>query len=256
MDQIDKSLLKHAAALGAKDGGPDIADVYGMQEMAELHYYLKVEHGFAPDEMAALLQFADPLAVAMECWEERELGKGFPICDLLHKIKAHERFPLVNQAGYAQQKVKQLQSLKDLLDQNMSDFHAELLGMDKAEIIAKSVEITAMQEAYNYMKNDFFYMQDEIAILLDMENPLKFIAGHWPSDLGGVLDMDDLIREAIEVVSKDTVVQQETARFVSGAEKNTMTTDKPSVRGQLYKNLQEASLLPSSEGRSKGGVNR
>lgn len=209
MEQIDKCLLEHAVALGTKDGGPSIADVYGMQEMAELHYYLKVQHEFTPDEVTSLLQFTDPLAVAVECWEERDPAKGFPICDLLNEIKAYERFPLVDPAGHAQKEADQIQSLKDRIDQNMSDFQAELLGMDKAEIIAKSAEIAAMRGAHEFMKEYFRFEQGDAEILLGMENPLKFVATQWPSDIAELFDMNEQVGEAIVEAGKEAAAQQE-----------------------------------------------
>lgn len=208
METIDKCLLEHAVALGTKEGGPDIADVYGMQEMAELHYYLKVQHKFTPDEVTSLLQFTDPLAVAVECWEERDPAKGFPICGLLNEIKAYERFPLVDPAGYAQKEADQIQSLKNLLDQNMSKFQAELLGMDKAEIIAKSAEIASMREAYTFMKEDFKFERGDAEILLSMDNPLKFVANQWPSEITELFDMSDQVGEAIMEAGKETAAQR------------------------------------------------
>lgn len=211
MEAIDKCLLDHAAAIGTKEGGPDILDVYRLQGLSEIHYYLKVQHDFQADEVAALLQFTDPLTVAMECWEERDPAKGFPICDILHEIKAHERFQLADPDGHAQKEAEQIQDLKDRLDQNMSDFQAELLGMDKAEIIAKSAKITAMQEAHDFMTEDFDFTADDAAVLLNMDNPLKFVAAQWPSDLGSLLDMEDQIREAIGDAGKEAAVLRDFA---------------------------------------------
>ena len=37
----------------------------------------------------------------------------------------------------------------------------------------------------------------DVAILLNMENPLKFVANQWPSDFVSLLYMEDQIKEAI-----------------------------------------------------------
>ena len=87
--------------------------------------------------------------------------------------------------------------LEAVLDQNMAEFHAALLGMDKEEIIAQSAEIAAMQAAYDFVKDDFKYERGDVEILLRMENPLQFIAEQWPSNMSELFDMDGQIGEAI-----------------------------------------------------------
>ena len=37
MKVIDKCLLDHAAAVGTKEGGPDIEDVYRLQNLSKIH---------------------------------------------------------------------------------------------------------------------------------------------------------------------------------------------------------------------------
>ena len=93
MEKLDACLLDHAKALTAGDG-PQIVDVYRLQGMAEVHYYLKAMHQFDPSEVEALLQFADPLAAANFCWEENSHKHSFPICKLLEETGAKKLFPL------------------------------------------------------------------------------------------------------------------------------------------------------------------
>ena len=91
MAKLDENLLSHARNLTAGDG-PRIEEVYRLQGLAEVHYYLKAAHQFDPAEVEALLQFADPLNVAYHCWEENSHEYSFPICDLLRETRAHEIF--------------------------------------------------------------------------------------------------------------------------------------------------------------------
>lgn len=93
--RLDECLLEHAAALNGKDG-PTIKGVYNLQGLSEIHYYLKVEHEFNPAEVEALLRFADPLEVAMCCWEDNPHEHSFPICELLKETRAYERFPMAD----------------------------------------------------------------------------------------------------------------------------------------------------------------
>ena len=93
MAKLDESLLNYAKALSSEDS-PNIAQVYGLQALAELHCYLKTVHQFDSAEVEALLQFDDPLWAASVCWEENPHEYSFPICDLLRETNAKERLPL------------------------------------------------------------------------------------------------------------------------------------------------------------------
>ncbi len=253
MEQIDKSLLEHTIAAGTKEGGPDIVDAYRLQGLCEIHYYLKVEHDFKPNEVAALLQFADPLAVANECWEERDPEKGFPICELLNEINAYDRFPLTAPAVDAQQREEQMISaLNAVLDQKMSEFHASLLHLGKEELIAQSSRIATMREAYNFMKDDFKYERGDVETLLRMENPLEFVADRWPSDIAGLFDMNDLVGEAISELNADAAAQEEEQPVTvkEGVDK------KPSVLEQIKASQQEIRQSPPAQERPKGGEAR
>lgn len=256
MERIDKNLLEHMAAAGRKEGGPEILDAYLLQGLSETHYYLKVDHDFKPNEVAALLRFSDPLAVARECWEERDPEKGFPICDLLDKIKAYERFPLADPAGYAQQQEQMVTVLKAVLDQNMIEFHESLLRMDKEEIIAQSAEIAAMQAAYDFMKDDFRFERGDAETLLRMENPLQFIAEQWPSNMAELFDMNGQIGEAIMDAGKDAAAQQKTEQTSPAEEKPLIRSEKPSILNDLSDKKREVGQRSMAEGKAKGGEAR
>ncbi len=88
MERLDDCLKVHADLLDSQD----IGSIYELQDLARLHYYLKVEHPFTPSEVEALLSFQDPLEVARWCKEENTHTHSFPICELLEKIGAYHKF--------------------------------------------------------------------------------------------------------------------------------------------------------------------
>ena len=90
--RLDASLRRHAKALGGGEELPDIADIYRVQEMAEIHCYLKTEHPFTPMEVNALLRFADPLKVAVACWEQNPDKYALDICKILDANDMFQKF--------------------------------------------------------------------------------------------------------------------------------------------------------------------
>ena len=73
MERLDDCLKVHADLLDSQD----IGSIYELQDLAQLHYYLKVEHPFTPAEVEALLSFQDPLEVARWCKEENTHAHNF-----------------------------------------------------------------------------------------------------------------------------------------------------------------------------------
>ena len=242
MERLDKCLLGHAVSVGTKEGGPGIGDVYKLRNLSDTHYYLKVEHDFTAAEVTALMKFADPLEVAQMCWEERDPEAAFSICDLLDKINAYEVYPLLDPAEHTQGKDQMIETVKAVLDQNMSEYQASLLRLDKPELIAKSAEIAAMQEAYNYMKNDYVFQKGDAEVLLRMENPLRFVADQWPDDIGGLFDMDGHIGEAIEDAAKAAIPQR-----------GESSQEKPSIREQLREAARDTGQRQPPEAKPRGG---
>lgn len=136
-------------------------------------------------------------------------------------------------------------TLKTVLDQNMTEFHASLLDMDKEDIIAQSAEIAAMQAAYDFMKEDFKYERGDAETLLRMENPLRFIADQWPSNMAELFDMSGQMREAIMDADRD-----------AAEEKPSVRSEKPSILSDLSDKKREAGQRNMAEGKSKGGEAR
>ncbi len=200
MERLDKNLLDHAATIGSKEGGPEILDVYQLGALAERHYYLKAEHPFTPDEVEALLQFSDPLEVAQACWEDNSHPYSFPICTMLEEINAWERFPLAEPertALYQSRPESAVRALKAVLKQNLSDFRESLLTMEQKELISRSAEIARMEDAYEFMVQDYAFRRGDAETLLGMENPLKFVAEQWTRDISSRFDLAVQVRRAL-----------------------------------------------------------
>lgn len=235
MDHLDLCLLKHSIDIGRKEGGPDIEDVYRLQEMSEVHYHLKVEHDLSGAEIAALARFTDPLVVAVACWEERGSSDAFPICNLLEQINAYERYP----TRYIP--VQEMTTVvKAVLDQIMDEYQASLIRLEKPELIAKSKEIAAMQEAYDFIKNDFNFQRGDAETLLRMENPLQFVAEHWMFDIYSTFNKYDRLREAIEEAARAMASQCDKGLSAQEKVDVPIQTGKSSLRELLRHVKQEA----------------
>ena len=58
-----------------------------------MHCYLKMAHEFTAKEVSDLLYFADPLQVAVTCWEINEDKYSLPISELIERNHLREHFP-------------------------------------------------------------------------------------------------------------------------------------------------------------------
>ena len=92
-DKLDASLLAHFDALKQQEN-LKVGDLYELQFLCETHFYMKVEHEYTPADVEALLQFKDPLAVAMAAREENTRDFTFPVADVLKEMGAFDIYPL------------------------------------------------------------------------------------------------------------------------------------------------------------------
>lgn len=222
MDRLDDCLSVHADTLDKTD----IAGIYELKDLADLHYYLKAEHEFTPVEVEALLSFQDPLDVAHWCLEDNPHEHSFPICELLDKIDAYHRFEPVRQ----EPSPDRMLGLMKRLGQNWGTLRESWLSLDKETLIEKAAEIAAVQDVYAYVTQDMTFEKSEVEALLSLENPLKYLADRWPRPVSELIDMDDLLEEYIgDIPSSPEYLAQKDA-----------TTARESVHDRLQKAAQQA----------------
>ena len=157
MERLDDCLKVHADLLDSQD----IGSIYELQDLAQLHYYLKVEHPFTPAEVEALLSFQDPLEVARWCKEENTHAHSFPICELLEKIGAYQKFDRFSLA----QEDPQVELIKRL-GQNYFAYMEKLDSLSPGALVASAREIATVQEVYTYLAEHYAFQPGEAELLL------------------------------------------------------------------------------------------
>lgn len=244
--RLDECLMWATNRLNLRPQEPDIAGIYKLHALIDLHRYLKNEHTFAPGEVDALLGFNDPLAAAQSCWENNDAAHGFPICKILEDIGACEKFTLTR-AEQERRSKPQIQKLREVLDKNLAAYTAVLMDKSKQELIAESEDIATTQAAYSYMKNDFEFEYGEADLLLQLDNPLKYLASRWSLTLDPVGDDDDVIQEIIADLKDPEYLRS--VQIVAAP----VQEERPSIREQLRTAMQEANQRPAQETRPHGG---
>lgn len=241
MERLDECLKEHGAALGA-NGLPSIGEVYEVQGLAEMHYYLKVEHVFNPAEVEALLRFKDPLDVARWCKEDNTHPHSLPICELLDEINAYQRFPQVEGSGPPLS--AQFERLKKTLDQNLLDYRTSLLACEKDDLIQRADEIAAAAAAHEYMTQEYQPKADEVAFLLRYDDPLQVVRDYWPERTHELMPLDCVM----ETLMDDLYHAPQEER---GPAPEKPAAEKPSVRERLQDAAREAAQHPAPEGKPR-----
>lgn len=243
-DRLDECLIRNAAMLGSISREANLDDIYSFRDLLDRHYYLKNEYNFAPGEAEALLGFHDPLVVAEACWSETGNGTDVRIGETLKVINAYEQYTLTK-AEQDRRNKPQIQQLKARLDQNLADYTAALMEKSKSELVEDSEKIANTKAAYAYMRDSFEYAHGEASLLLQLKDPLKYLASHWSPtfDLSG--DDDDTISDIItDLRDPDCLHRAQKAEADIPAQ-----GAKPSVRDQLHRPTKEAGQRPPQEDR-------
>ena len=107
MRRLDENLKDYAEQrMGERgeDGRPIIGNLYQLQGMTEVHYLLKAEHPFTPQEVNELLKFQEPLEVARACWEENPDRYAFDICKIIKRNHYERTFAQIDPAAQTAEK--------------------------------------------------------------------------------------------------------------------------------------------------------
>lgn len=239
--RLDECLMEHAAALGAKEGAT-IGDVYDLQDLADVHYYLKVEHEFTPAEVEALLGFKDPLDVARWCKEDNGHEHSFPICELLHEIDAYRRFEQIARAEPSLD--SRFEKLKKLLNDNLEGYKKDWLSCAPRTLIDTVDEIAATLAAHDYMTNQYEPKAVEVDFLLRYDDPLRLVRDFWPERPCELMPMDFVMESLMENMYAPPEERQSAARADRPQE-------KASVRERLQEAAREAGQRPAPEGKPR-----
>lgn len=220
MERLDDCLKVHADLLDSQD----IGSIYELQDLAQLHYYLKVEHPFTPAEVEALLSFQDPLEVARWCKEENTHAHSFPICELLEKIGAYQKFD----RSSLTQEDPQVELIKRL-GQNYFAYMEKLDSLSTGALVASAREIATVQEVYTYLTEHYAFQPGEAELLLRLDDPLGYMAGRWPKNDYDTFPVEDKVAEDIWDISQEA--------------KPLQLQERGSMKDRLQKAIQQSSRM-------------
>lgn len=174
-ERLDECLKAHADMLA----GDNIGAIYELQELAELHYYLKAEHEFTPAEVEALLEFQDPLDVARWCKKDNTHAHSFPICELLQEINAYERFELAADNTRVDELFARF---REVLSGNYFAYREKALSWDKETLVNHAAEIAAVSKTYSALMSEYVPVMEEMNFFLQFDDPLHAISQFGPFD--------------------------------------------------------------------------
>ena len=117
LDENLKDYAEQRMSERGEDGRPIIGNLYQLQGMTEVHYLLKAEHPFTPQEVNELLKFQEPLEVARACWEENPDRYVFDICKIIERNHFERTFARIDPAAQTADKP----SLRDQLQTAMRE---------------------------------------------------------------------------------------------------------------------------------------
>ncbi len=190
-----------------------------------MHYYLKTEHQFTPEEADALLQFQDPLDVARWCKEDNPYEHSFPICKLLKSIDAYDHFDLEPDSKTLANLTKQFNAV---LTRNMYTFRENMVALPANALYDHANSIIAVTETYAELMNNYEPTVRDLEVLLQYDNPLWIVSQFGPHE-DIKLTMDIVYSSGSQLKNMD----------------HTLPWEKASVRDRLEQAKHEAKGKPT-----------
>lgn len=236
LNRLDDCLIAHAESITI-GGPPAIKDIYEMQYLSEIHYYLKVEHSFTPAEVEALLHFKDPLNVARWCREENTHEYSFPICELLNKVNAYDRFEEYPQTPSLKEKEMELTKL---LSQNYYAYMEEIESLSAPALLERCTEIAATMAAYKFMTEEYTLTREAADYLLRFDNPLELIRSYWPD---GALYGEDTMETLLDDIRTPQEERSDTTKSVRERLQNAVREVKDRPRPTPKSEFHDAGAL-------------
>ena len=140
-----------------------------------------------------------------------------------------------------------VQALGDRLDDNFAGYKDEMMRLEKTHIFNDASEISAVQQAYGYFREEHHYTTGQADFLLKLENPLELVSDRWGDGIGGVRDVVNAIfsdqertlRGGSYILAPDTAGTTDAHRPLAG------TGEKPSVMEQIRRAAKEARERPA-----------
>lgn len=227
LNRLDDCLIAHAESITA-GGHPTIGDIFKLQDLSEMHYYLKAEHSFAPAEVDALLHFKDPLNVAIWCRENNDYDHSFPICEILSNINAYDHFEQYPETPSLKEKEMELTKL---LSQNYYSYMEEIKLLSAPELLERCTEIAATMAVYKFMTEEYTLTREAADYLLRLDNPLELIRSYWPD---GTLKGEDAMQTLLGDIRTPSEVK--TAKSVWERLQNAIqeVNDKSKPKSKLH----------------------
>ena len=208
--------------------------------------FIKNYDKFTAEQLNCLLQFANPVDLVAGYLDPKSDIEEMPgivasIMDDQEHLKKH--YALANEPDrlFLPAEAELVQTLADRLDENFAEYKAETLRLGKTHIFNEAAEITAVQQSYEYFRNEHMYTIGQAEFLMKLANPLELMSDRWGDGIGGV-------RDIINAIFNDQERTLQSGSYTLASDKSTLkpergnngTSEKLSVIEEIRQSQRDA----------------